>query len=158
MLVPALTDYVRPTQLWAGRIIGGIVLPASAIVVGVAQRHTEGALSTAGLLAAGSAGVVLLAIVEVVAHRLVLLGQPAGSALELAWDDAFRAMQLRELYQVLSVRGLTLSFFTFAALDSSFVAIYALALIVGLAFAARGDSNSYFRRRLWPRSPDRQTA
>jgi hypothetical protein len=159
IVAPSITDYVRRAELWAARLAAGVVLPVSALIVGLAQTHrsNEPFLSSGGLIATGAIGLILLALVELAARRIVGLAQPAATAAELAWDDAIRAQQLRELYLVLAMFSLYIAFFTATVLDTSWIAAYG-GLVVLLALASIGKPSAYYRRRLWPWPTDGEPA
>ena len=159
IMLPRVTDYVRPAEVWISRAMAGVVLPVSALIVGLAQRHRSDQpyLSTVGLWATAVAGWLLLVIVEVTTHRMVGLGQPAGSPVELAWGDAMRAAQLRELYLVLTFFCLTIAFFTASVLKTNYLGLYGV-LVVVIVLSCVGKPGSYYRRRLWPWPTDGETA
>ena len=151
VVVTRLTDYVRPVELWAARFLAGVVVPACALIVGLTQQHRadEPWLSGAVLVATALSAPLLLAVAELGAHQLVALPQPASTPTELAWDDALRSMQLRELFVVVTGGSLMISVLSVAVLDSSFIAVYGVIVVmVLLGFA--GSPASHYRRRLWP--------
>jgi hypothetical protein len=159
VVVPRVTDYVRPVEVWAARALTGVVVPGSALIVGLAQHHRPGYqwLSGTGLILTAVSGPLLLALVETGARRLAALPQPAATPIELAWDDALRSMQLRELYLLATTAALLISVLTLGLLESSFIAIYGVLLVV-LILSLKGSPASHYRRRLWPWPTDGETA
>jgi hypothetical protein len=159
VVVPRVTDYVRPVEVWATRALCAVVVPAAAIIVGVAERHRPGYqwLSGTGVTLTAVSGPLVLALVETGARRLAGLPQPAATPAELAWDDALRSMQLRELYRLATTFSLLISVLTLGLLQSSFIAIYGVLLVV-LILSLKGTPASHYRRRLWPAPTDRRRA
>ena len=88
---------------------------------------------------------------------MAALPQPAATPRELAWDDALRSMQLRELYLLATTASLLISVLTLGLLQSSFIAIYGVLLVV-LILSFKGSPATHYRRRLWPWPTDRETA
>ena len=83
-----ISDYRGPFERWVPRVV--VILALGAFAVRVALTPGTFGLAAAFLYLYAALMVVSLAISEFAGRLLLKRGQPAGSALELAWDDALR--------------------------------------------------------------------
>jgi hypothetical protein len=160
-VVPLLTDYVRPLEVWSARLIALVTTPAAAIWCLVAETGTQlGRYVIPSMVAGAVIVATLLALTEVTARRVLDLGQPAANPFELAWDDALRSRQLREVYLLVSGAGVLLTAFCLGPAVPErltmvpFFATLGLLAVLGLL----GKPASHYRRRLWPWPTDAQPA
>lgn len=164
-----LGDYVAPLERWGARIFVG--LAAAIYLVSVLMTATGVASVTLLPPATVSVAFVGLALIflcffEVVGRRIVRRAQPTGSELELLWDDAMRAVDVRALANTPMTLG-----FLGVAFSSDDLGIglqdilnnagilgfvtgagwISLAGLVIVAFVSvAGSPERYFLRRLWP--------
>lgn len=151
--VPVLSDYVRPCDVLAVRVLCLLVAPAlcAAFVAdpGPQSHHLHPWLIWAGV--AVSLAVWILA--ELSARALLSLGQPATTLTDLAWDDAIRSLELRQLYAAALTPAIFVIEFAIIGLQPPDAAqplfLYG-SLVLAAAFAFLGKPASHFRRRLWP--------
>ena len=158
---PGLTDYVRPLELWITRLVVLALAPATTVLLIVTMRGTrDGHFISAPLMVAGVLfALAILTAVELAARRLLALGQPASSMVELAWDDALRSRQLRELYLSAAGVGLLVALYSVIALNlpdwTQPILMYGTPAVIGLTYFY-GKPAAHYRRRLWPAPTDRQ--
>ncbi len=155
-------DYRSPFDRWLPRIVVLLALAGLLLRLTLSPRGEGGIpilFSTYALLM-----VAALAIGEVAALVLVRTGQPAGSELELAWDDALKSRALRSIFvaplYMGGYFGLAAGVFYPAAEGSagalatqaeSIVSIIGVVLV--LAWVVAGSTTSatrWYLRRLWP--------
>ena len=162
-------DYVAPIERLGARVMVAVSVVA-ALGVLVADGAGWFAGATLPALVVGAVLVlppVTLAVHELLAARLVRRPQPAGSALDLAWDDAMRAQTLRDMVTVPLAAGayapLALLGTLGEQLDGTYprslvfdlvtgaflVLLLALRVTAGVAIALR--PHRHFREQLWPR-------
>jgi hypothetical protein len=156
--VPVLADYVRPLELWAARLVVLVVVPVTTVVLIItASTRDARVISAPAMIAGVLVAVALLIAAELAARRLLALGQPASTVLELAWDDALRSRQLRELYLSVMAVGLVLTMFTLVDLnlpDRTQMPLLYGTLGVIAALGVIGKPAAHYRRRLWPAPTD----
>jgi hypothetical protein len=124
-----IADYRDAFERWMPRII--VVLALAAFALRAALSPSAFGLTAAFLYLYAVLTVVSLAISEVASRVLVTRGQPAGSALELAWDDALRSRALTAISVAPFVLG---SYFGIAA-----VALYPSSGSAGDALGVRAE-------------------
>jgi len=161
-----LHDYVSRVELWLARV--PVVLAVVAVVAGVTLAGA-GVMNYTGLTALlASIALSLVAVSTLIAHevvgrRVVAMGNHVGSPEELVWEDALRAMTIRELavaptflgyYALLmAINPLLVSpddsartGFAIASLGVAILtAVIALGMLVSVLAVKR-----HFLRRLWP--------
>jgi len=155
-----ISDYRGPFERWVPRVV--VILALGAFAVRVALTPGTFGLAAAFLYLYAALMVVSLAISEFAGRLLLKRGQPAGSALELAWDDALRsraltAISVAPLYlgMYFGIAAVALYPSSGSASDALGVQIEAVAVIVGAglllasAIASLRPQQRYLRR-LWP--------
>jgi hypothetical protein len=159
--VPVLTDYVRPLELWAARLVVLVAAPVTTVVLISTAKGNRDArfISTPVMVAGVLFAVALLIAAELTARRLLALGQPASTEVELTWDDALRSRQLRELY--LSVMAVGLVVTAFSLIDLNLPDWTQMPLLYGtlgaiVLLGVIGKPAAHYRRRLWPATTDRR--
>ncbi|WP_165067322.1 hypothetical protein [Marisediminicola senii] len=181
MQAPGFADYVGPIERWGAR---GAVILAALSVVGAAIALSVGALGEArmsavdlvgsGAVAGAVASIVALIGAELFAARIVAHRQPAGSTTELAWEDAIRAMTLRDLVSVPFVLGFVSAVMTFllvgsnadtagAGAPAALVGMAVLLIVVTTAISLSAASwaskpMQHYWRRLWAKPEARMDA
>jgi hypothetical protein len=153
-----LEDYRSGLDQWGPRVVVVLALVELAIR---AWSSSEGLASLPLLFSVYAVLMVLTLLVsEIAGRRLVATGQPAGTELELAWDDAFKSRALMSLalapFVMGAYFGLVLAAFPAPAHGAS-LQVQAGVNLVGLLAAAawllqgalRGSQQRYLRR-LWP--------
>jgi hypothetical protein len=157
-----LSDYRAPLERWLPRIV--VVLALAAFAARVILTPGTFGISAAFLYLYAALTVVSLVICEVASRALVRRGQPAGSALELAWDDALRSRALTSiavspfyLGSYLNIAAIALYPSSGSAAAALGVQIEALVVIAGSvlmlvsalrSYSAKGQQR--YLRRLWP--------
>jgi hypothetical protein len=160
-----LSDYRSAFDQWAPRIV---------VVVSLLGLALRGAIYPAGygsvpvfLWIYASVTVASLAIYEVATRALLRTGQPANSALDLAWDDALRSQALAGIATMPIYLGAYLGLPAFAfyppthvgatALGSQVESVFQLVgialLLVWLGASIATKSQQRYLRRLWPDLP-----
>lgn len=124
-----IADYRDAFERWMPRII--VALALAAFALRAALSPSAFGLTAAFLYLYAVLTVVSLAISEVASRVLVTRGQPAGSALELAWDDALRSRALTAISVAPFALG---SYFGIAA-----VALYPSSGSASDAFGVRAE-------------------
>jgi hypothetical protein len=155
-----ISDYRGPFERWVPRVV--VILALGAFAVRVALTPGTFGLAAAFLYLYAALMVVSLAISEFAGRLLLKRGQPAGSALELAWDDALRsraltAISVAPLYlgMYFGIAAVALYPSSGSASDALGTQIEAVAVIVGAglllasAIASLRPQQRYLRR-LWP--------
>lgn len=163
---PGFGDYVAPVERFGSWLV--VAGDAVVVLVLLALQGTVGlpTLPVALTVAAVAAPAVAVGLQEWLAARLVAAPQVAGSPNALAWDDAMRAVTLRDLVfatLVIGVAGPSVLLGTLATgLTGGWPANPAvgvvnglgLALLVAVAVSATVSTLlapwRHFRRRLWP--------
>lgn len=95
---PRLADYLAGFWRWLPRAVVAAALLgyAACLIRPSAASATQPAATLAPIFVV--AGIVAAVAAELLSARLLRVPQPAGTADELAWDDALRAMALREIW------------------------------------------------------------
>jgi hypothetical protein len=162
----SLSDYRSPYEQWMPRIIvalalGGLALrgavdPSGFAIVPVFM-WVYAAITLASLL-----------LSEFASRAIIRGGQPAGSELELAWDDALKSRALNSIAMAPIYLGAyfgvgTVAFFppthTGPTADAAqleiglgFVAVVLVLIWAGIAVVSKPQQR--YRRRLWPQFVD----
>lgn len=153
--VPGLYDYIRPLDVLLTRGLVLAVGPGLAVAFLIDNRRgpLSGHLHPWLVVAGVAMTFVVLGAVELAARALLALGQPAGTLSDLAWDDALRALELRQLFATAAMAGVFVSEFSFVGLEPP-DALQPLFMYGGIGLAVAigflGKPASHFRRRLWP--------
>lgn len=155
-----VADYLAPFERIGARIV--IVLSLAVAVVGTALTIAGVSDSLFPVVFFAVVGVVSLVLFEVVGRRIVDLSQPAGSTAELVWDDAVRALLLRDMVTAPLALGTYSVIFGLIGLAegstdpsttvAGFVvsAIFAVALVATATYSLATRPQRYFVDRLWP--------
>lgn len=176
LTTPTRNDYVPGPERWGSRfapVAAVLSVAAAAIalpigVLGNARLSLTGLVgSLGGVLAIAS--LVALALTETVSRRILATAQPAHSPSELATDDAFRAMALRDLTMMPTFLGFSATIIIFlevgsktdfegVGLVSAIIGLVLLMAIFGSAIALLTWSlvarpQQFYRRRLWAGAP-----
>ncbi len=155
-----LSDYRSPFDQWAPRIV--VLAAILALVVRALQAN--GGPSAVPALVYGYVALtaISLAIGEIGSRMVIRSGQPAGTELELAWDDALKSRALATLVVApfylgayfgtatvalypLQATGLT----PVGALAQLAVTVVAMSLLIVSALQSVANKQRYLRR-LWP--------
>jgi hypothetical protein len=158
--VATVADYVFPLERIGARVL---VVLAVAVTIAIAVVDAGGLVSAAVFFAVLAA--ITLVLFEIAGRRVVDRSQPAGSTGELVWDDAIRALILRDML----VAPLTLAAFSLFigvahllggnngpdSLVSVFPTFVALAVTL---YSRASRPQRYFLTRLWPNLRWRDTA
>jgi hypothetical protein len=158
--VAAVADYVSPLERIGARVL---VILAVAVTIAIAVLDADGLASASVFFAV--LGAITLVLFEFASRRVVDRSQPAGSTGELVWDDAIRALILRDML----VAPLTLAAFSLFigvahllggnngpdSLVSVFPTFVALAVTL---YSRASRPQRYFLTRLWPNLRWRDTA
>lgn len=158
---PHLADYVPHRETGAVRLL---VALSGAAALGLAVAGAAGRVPWSVVVAPAAAAVVLvvaLVALQVVCRRVLAQQQPAGSALELAWDDVLRGQLLRDLVSLPLLLALVTCLQavpTVASawgLDDGALATWLVLLVMGLAVAVlvsalARPAERRSRERLWP--------
>ncbi len=157
-----VSDYRSAVERWAPRVVVALSLAAFAFRLVIAPGSPGG---TPIFLFIYSGAIVLsLAFCEIGSRLLVKRGQPAGSALELAWDDALRSQALNGIALAPLYLG---AYFNIAVIslnpptrgDGGVIAVelsvilellIAACLLAWAIFAGRTKPQQRYLRRLWP--------
>jgi hypothetical protein len=162
-------DYVPPLQSGFSRICVVLGILAFAGDIWLTVGSSAAYLSLVSGVLVGLA-IVMLVVYEIVSRRFVAKGVPAGSTLELAWDDGLRAYALSNLNMMVALIPL----YSLIGYDTLWVngpnshienlvnqpalGVYGGLLPIGgtvlvlclVAIVTRIRSRQYFLRRLWP--------
>lgn len=158
--VATVADYVLPLERVGARVL---VVLAVVVTIAIAVFDADGLVSSAVFFAVLAA--VTLVLFEIAGRRVVDRSQPAGSTGELVWDDAIRALILRDML----VAPLTLASFSLItgvahllggdsgpdSLVSVFPTFVALAVTI---YSRASRPQRYFLTRLWPKLRWSETA
>ena len=157
-----ISDYRAPLEQWMPRVV--IALALAVFVFRVVVSPGGVGATPAFLFVYAAAMVVSLAISEIATRTLVRRGQPAGSALELAWDDALRSRALNSIALSPLYLG---GYFSIASIafypggrgpaavlavevSAGLTMLFAVGLLVwAIASPSRKPQQRYLRR-LWP--------
>lgn len=172
LTTPTRRDYVPGPERWGARFAPGaaVISVSAAAIASSLGLFSDARLSLTWLV--GSVGgvltiasVVALALTETISGRIVATAQPAHSPSELATDDAFRAMALRDLTTMPIFLGFSATILIFldvgsrtdvqgVGLPSAIIGFVLLMAILGAAIALVSWSlvtrpQQFYRRRLW---------
>ena len=148
--VPTLTQYVRAREIWAARTTACVALPLAALSTWDDRLDGRRIHSATSVITTVAVLLLLLVLAELTSHRLVAVGQPAASAMDLVWDDGLRSMQLRELYLTVTVASLYVAVLFTGGLPSPVGATAFLSAFAVVGWCVAGSPGSYYLRRLWP--------
>lgn len=151
--VATVADYVFPLERIGTRVL---VVLAVAVTIVIAVIDAGGLVSAAVFFAVLAA--VTLVLFEIAGRRVVDRSQPAGSTGELVWDDALRALILRDML----IAPLTLSSFSLIlgvahllggdSGPDSLVSVFPTFIALAVTFYSRASRpQRYFITRLWPK-------
>jgi len=163
-----LRDYLAPVDRYGARVsvLFGVLALGGAMLLfatGYIQLNPLASVSAAVV----GLGVVSLAIFEFSARRILDRAQPVGSPAELAWDDALRAQNVREIATAPISLGLWGSLavlltlldqpipinpagdLLFGLLIAAVAVLLTVALIATVYSIATAPQQHYLRR-LWP--------
>lgn len=165
-------DYVSPIEQTASRALA--VACGVLAILSLAAQLISGGLSTGLWLTAvvtGALAAVFHVVAEIAGGMLVPRGGPARSEAELAWEDALRAANLRDLLSVPTIFGIqaipagvltlgeALAPAAFAAvLAPMIIGVLLVGAIVALVIGVRDDPARHYLRRLWPELAARREA
>ncbi|TPW78462.1 hypothetical protein [Schumannella sp. 10F1B-5-1] len=162
-----LDDYVAPFELGFVRVVAALGA-VGALAAGIRVALQPELLGPSiPFLAAGVVAAIALVAFEVVGRRIVAAPQPSGSPAELAWNDALRMADLRDLtiapsmMGAFALLGAAVPFVTGGRADgpnpigAAIMAGLFLAVIVALVICmavmySKGSPQTHFLRRLWP--------
>lgn len=161
-------DYVAPIDLIGARLAvaaGVLVLAlASTFVFAILGPTSNNPLFSVGALVV-LLGVVSLVVFEISARRILDRAQPAASPEDLAWDDAIRALTVREIVGAplsLGVWGGLAVGLTMPSLSSHdvgwwgklivliLVVIIAFGILIAAVVSIATKPQQHYLRRLWP--------
>lgn len=157
-----LADYRSPFDQWVPRVVVVVTL-LGLVLRGAIYPEGYGSVPVFLWVYAGVT-VVSLAIFEFTSRALLQTGQPANSALDLAWDDALRSQALAGIAAMPVYLGayLGIAAFTFyppthegaTALASQVEAVSQLVgsalLLVWVGASVATRSQQRYLRKLWP--------
>lgn len=164
-----MRDYLAPIDLVGGRIAvaAGVVVLTLATVVAVTGLGVAPAsviFSIGGIVVLLS--VASLVVFEIAARRILDRAQPAASPEALAWDDAIRAMTVREIVTAPLSLGIWGSLALGILLADSFsegnawpaglvlvtvlVVIIAVGIFAAAVYSLASKPQQHYLRRLWP--------
>ena len=155
-------DYRSWAERWAPRVV--VVLSLAVFAFRVVASPGGAGSTPAFLFVYAGAIIVSLAIYEVTSRTLVRRGQPAGSALELAWDDALRsralnAIAIAPMYLAAYFNIASIAFYpnsrgpaAVLAVDISALTeiLFAAGLLVWIIGTSSRKPQQRYLRRLWP--------
>ena len=157
-----IDDYRSWPQRWAPRVVVVVALAVFACRV-IVEPGGQAATPVFLYIYAGAI-IVSLVINEVTSRTLVTRGQPAGSALELAWDDALRSRALGSIavapvYLACYLNIASVAFYPTSRSAASVFAVqlsavtelvFAAGLLVWVIGTSARKPQQRFLRRLWP--------
>ncbi|MGV8885720.1 MAG: hypothetical protein ACOH1T_09075 [Microbacteriaceae bacterium] len=158
-----LHDYIAPIDVLGGRVAVAAGIGVLALASFFSAMNGSSAVSP--LLSVGGIvvmlGVVSLAVFEVSSRRILERAQPAASPEDLAWNDAIRAMTVREIMTAplsLGVWGslaiaLNVSDGTSrvgSIVLSILAALIAAGLLAAAVYSTATKPQQHYLRRLWP--------
>ena len=159
-----VADYVPSIQSVLVRVFVALAVIVFAADCWLAASVSPNFLSiVSGLLAWLS--VVTLIIYEFESRRLIRRGAPAGTPLELAWDDGLRAYALTNLngtvgliplYSLIAYDTLSLNSTgiysnpLFPVFTGLFPVVATVGILMLIVFMTRVRTRQHFLRRLWP--------
>jgi len=163
---PGFGDYVAPLERVGSWVV--VAVDAVFVLVLLALRGPVGlpTLPVGLVVAVVAAPVLAVALQEWLGARLVAAPQAADSPTALAWDDAMRAVTLRDVVTVTLVIGVAGPFALLGTLsdaltggwpanpaigvvDALFVALLVALTVTAIVSTALAPWR-HFRRRLWP--------
>ncbi|WP_167137335.1 hypothetical protein [Diaminobutyricimonas sp. TR449] len=160
--IPSATapDYVPGYERWGGRVaasLAGLTGLGLAAINGASGGWTTDAVLPGAL---GCVSLIVLAAVELTSSRVVARPQPAGTTIDLAWDDALRSSVLRDLYGAMIMGGCAVvaielvlpapglpSMLT-VVLPFAVVPLFLAVLVLGVVSRA-SRPRPHYQRRLW---------
>jgi hypothetical protein len=95
MRVASLSDYESPLRSWGIRATVGLLVIG--LLVRIATTPGPATATPIPLAVYVLASVTTLVVIEFAKHRIIGRGQPAGSEIELAWDDAIKGRAIYAL-------------------------------------------------------------
>jgi hypothetical protein len=159
----SMSDYVSALDQWAPRIVVALFVGGLAVRCALTPHLTRDV--PVFLFVYAAFAIATLVFSEVARRTILAHGQPAGSDLELAWDDALKGRALWSLtvapLYLAGYGGLMTGAFstagaenvraTFAALAEEGISLIALLfmLVVIILWSASSYQKRYLRR-LWP--------
>lgn len=160
-----LDDYIAPLERWLGRAPVALAVASLIALAIFAQRGLVHYASAASFISAGLlvlAAVISLVIFETIGRRVVAMGNSVSSPEELVWEDAARALTLRELAAAptfLGFYGILMSInplvvtpergatgYSVASLGISLITV----VVAGAMLVSALRMQRHFLRRLWP--------
>jgi hypothetical protein len=166
----SLSDYRSPWEQWMPRIVVALAL-AGLVLRGTVDPHGFAIVPVFIWVYAGITVAALL-VCEIGGRAIVRGGQPAGSALELAWDDALKsralsAIAVAPLYLGVYFNIGAIAFFPqthtgptadAAQLEIEVSLLAAILVIVWLVSTLITKPQQRYLRRLWPEFAARAAA
>lgn len=168
-----LNDYVAWVERWGARIPVVFAVTSLAFSAVLAMFDVTAFARSPLLLLGGLVtwtAVAALAFFEVGSRRLIQRGQPSASRAELAWDDALRALTIRDMVGAPLLLGVYGAVLVLTELSTALAAAHAgewvriatlismnvlfnvvmFAGILAILFAIASKPHRHFLRRLWP--------
>lgn len=160
-----LSDYVSPWRLRLAPAFGtvALVLCAGGLILGQVGVIDSDAFIRSQALPLLALALIIFGLVTAAEWRILRHQQPASDTLELAWDDAFRA----DTFRALQMFEATIAWV--AVVGAGTALLQGLDAVAGTAWATGvgsqlfiwgylvatfcftfGQSQNYFRHRLWP--------
>jgi len=154
----AMRDFVPTSQLNSARVLVGLTTTSTVLnlLFGDHESWSARTVATRALpLAMTILSVALLLLFEVSGRRVVQRSRPAGSELELAWDDGLRASALQQMiaaptYLAIYPVFVTMGVWNLTGWQIAFQVVIYVAYLVALIMMLLTAPEQQFRRRLWP--------
>jgi hypothetical protein len=149
-----LVDYIAP-----GWIVAAVALSAAGIAGTVVLLRLTDASETRPVFALlavvmSSFALVVLAVAIVLTRRLLATPQPAADTNDLAWDDALRALALRDIWSAPLTVGIVALLCALALVGGEIAASIPAAFVpLFVALTAASGPGTRFQKRLWPNTP-----
>src|SRR5690554_4912883 len=96
----SLNDYVSRAELWLARLPVALAAVAAATIATLAQLglvHYTGTAALVGSVVLALVSIGTLVVFELVGRQVVAMGNNVETPEDLVWEDAARAMTIREL-------------------------------------------------------------